>query len=77
MANLNEILATRIRQMRAERKLSQEVLAERIGVSTRHLGAIERQETSPTVTVLSQIAAAFDVPASELLSRKQKRSKRP
>jgi transcriptional regulator with XRE-family HTH domain len=70
---LNERIATRVRQLRAERTMSLEVLAERSGVSRSMISLIERGETSPTAVVLEKLAAAlnitlaalFELPASQ------------
>ena len=48
--------------------LSQEKLAERIGVSTNFLGNIERGEKHPSVETLFKICVALDLPLNELLN---------
>jgi transcriptional regulator with XRE-family HTH domain len=72
MANLAEILALRVRQARITREWTQEELADRVGLSVRYIGQIERCRASPTVNVLGRIADAFGLEAGELLSRKPK-----
>lgn len=69
MDALTGILAIRTRQMRIERKWTQEELADRVGISARYVGEIERCRASPTVNILGRLAVAFDVDAAELLAR--------
>ena len=76
MADLTEILAVRIRQLRFVRKWTQEELADRAGLSARYLGEIERHRASPTVSVLGRLAAALEVDPAQLLKRRPKRNKR-
>ena len=61
-------LADRIGRERAQRGWSLAEVAERSGVSRSMLSKIERQEASPTATVLLRIAAAFEVTLAELLT---------
>jgi transcriptional regulator with XRE-family HTH domain len=61
-------LAHRIAQERAQRGWSLADVAERSGVSRSMLSKIERQEASPTATVLLRIASAFGVTLAELLT---------
>jgi transcriptional regulator with XRE-family HTH domain len=75
MDGLTEIVAIRTRQMRVARKWTQEELADRVGLSARYIGEIERYHASPTVNVLGRLAAAFDVEAAELLKTPLKRAK--
>jgi len=61
-------LAARIAEERAKRGWSLADLAERSGVSRSMLSKIERQEASPTATVLLRIASAYGVTLAELLT---------
>lgn len=62
-------MAINLRRIRHVKKLTQEELAHRTGLSVRHIGAIERAEMSATVTVLGQIAQALSVEPAELVTR--------
>lgn len=75
MDGLTEILAIKMRQMRTARGWTQEELADRVGLSARYVGEIERHHASPTVSVLGRLATAFDVEPAELLMRLPKRAK--
>ncbi|MFC6446138.1 helix-turn-helix domain-containing protein [Shinella zoogloeoides] len=67
--DLKEIMATNLRRIRHDKKLTQEELADRAGLSMRYIGAIERGAVSASVTVLGQIADALGVEPGELLQR--------
>lgn len=69
--DLKEIMATNLRRLRHDRQFTQEELAERAGLSSRYIGAIERADVSASVTVLGQIAEALGVEAGELLKQPQ------
>lgn len=57
----------RLRQIREERKLSQQALARRAGVAQSTVSEIESGKESPRVKVLAKLAAALGVPVSTLL----------
>lgn len=67
--DLKEVMAINLRRIRHVKKLTQEELAHRTGLSVRHIGAIERAEMSATVTVLGQIAQGLSVEPAELVTR--------
>lgn len=67
--DLNEVMATNLRRMRHDRKMTQEELADRAGLSLRYVGSIERADVSASVTVLGLIADALGVEPYELLMR--------
>ncbi|MGO6880136.1 helix-turn-helix domain-containing protein [Rhizobium ruizarguesonis] len=67
--DLKEVMAINLRRIRHGKKLTQEELAHRTGLSVRHIGAIERAEMSATVTVLGQIAEALSVDPAELVTK--------
>jgi transcriptional regulator with XRE-family HTH domain len=59
-------LGNRIRNIRQERGITQERLAELIGKTTEHVSFIERGERSPSFEVLIDLANALDVTLSYL-----------
>jgi transcriptional regulator with XRE-family HTH domain len=67
--DLKEVMATNLRRARHDRKLTQEELAERSGLSSRYIGAVERGDVSASVTVLGQIADALRLSPCELLKK--------
>jgi transcriptional regulator with XRE-family HTH domain len=67
--DLKEVMARNLRQARHDKKLTQEDLAARAGLSMRYVGAIERGDVSASVTVLGQIADALGIEPGELLKK--------
>ncbi|WP_025828215.1 helix-turn-helix domain-containing protein [Acetobacter okinawensis] len=65
--DLKEVMAVNLRRMRHDRDMTQEELADRSGLSTRYVGAIERADVSASVTILGKIAEALDVEPGALL----------
>src|SRR5689334_12280217 len=64
---LTKHLGHRVRQLRAERGWSLEVLAGASGVSRSMLSQIEREQTNPTLAVTMRIAHAFAITLGELV----------
>ncbi len=58
-----------LREVRQERGLSQEELADRAGLHRTYISQVERGLKSPSLRSLEQIAQALDLPASALLRR--------
>lgn len=64
---LNAKLAARLRQLRLDHDLTQEVLAAKAGISADAVRRLERGAFSPTVRLLTQLAGAFNTTVSELV----------
>lgn len=60
-----KLFGNRIRELRKQRNLTQESLAEKIGFSVNFIGMIERGERNTTVENVFKIAHALDVSLSE------------
>ena len=54
-----------VRHWRERRRLSQQALSERCGVSTRHLSCIETGKAQPSPSMIGQLSEALDVPLRE------------
>lgn len=65
-SDLNQRIANRVRELRAERNLSLDTLAQMTGVSRSMISLIERAECSPTAVVLEKLAAGFGVMLASL-----------
>ena len=75
----NEVLArggSRLKALRKERGYTQEQLAERTNLSTRHIAGIEKGEANPSFevlyTIISVLGTSFDAifnPADEQVER--------
>ena len=70
MADLKHSLATNLRRVRNARGWTQEELADRAGLSSRYIGAIERAAVSASVTVIGQLAEALGSDPAELVRRR-------
>lgn len=66
VAQVDRALAKTIRRLREERKIAQEELAYRAGLSTGSLSRIERGRASPTWTTVGRIARALGLSVAEL-----------
>jgi transcriptional regulator with XRE-family HTH domain len=62
MKTTKELLGARIKELRKVCCLSQEQLAEKIGVEPRHMSRIEVGKNYPTIDRLEKIAEALNVP---------------
>lgn len=56
----------KVKAKRIELKLTQEELAEKVGVKTRHIAYIEAGEKSPSLAVAKKIALALGVTLGDL-----------
>lgn len=63
----NAPLASRIKELRTRKGLSQEALAEASGISHRTVQRIENGESKPTGDTLIRLAAALDIAPEELV----------
>ncbi|HYX05059.1 MAG TPA: XRE family transcriptional regulator [Reyranella sp.] len=68
MDNINARIASRVRQLRADRGLALDALAESSGVSRSMISLIERGESSPTAVVLEKLATGLGVPLAALFN---------
>jgi transcriptional regulator with XRE-family HTH domain len=65
-SNLIDRIARRIRDLRAERRLSLDDLAQRCGVSRSMISLIERGRSSPTAVILEKLATGLNVSLASL-----------
>ena len=56
-----------IKQYRLKHKLSQEELAEEIGISTRHLQRLEHNEEKTRISTFKKIVNVLKIPDEEIL----------
>lgn len=64
-------VATHLKTVRNERKLSLDAVAKLTGVSKAMLGQIEREESSPTIAKLWQIASGLETSFSAFFGQEQ------
>ena len=67
MREIKHLMGLRIRELRIERGLSQEALADRAGLHRNYIGAVERGEINCTIPSLMTIAEALRVDLSQLI----------
>lgn len=65
-----KVLGAQVRDLRCARHLSQEGLAEELGVSTRYLAGIERGERNLTLDSVDSFAEQLGVEAQALIVRR-------
>lgn len=68
MAVRYRMIGARIRELRRVQKITQQQMAERIGVSDIHYGRIERGDRAVSLELLERIAETLDVQVTELLT---------
>lgn len=68
MKNIKLLLGKRIKELRKRKKLTQDQLAEIIGIEPRNILKIENAQTFPRVQTLEKLADAFECTAKELFS---------
>ena len=59
---INEVFGRRLRKLRQARSLTQERLGQQANVGYKHLGEIERGETSPSFEMVERLATVLNVP---------------
>ena len=62
-----ELLAKNIKELRLKNNLTQEVFAEKIGLTTNGVSNIERNRYQPTAETIDRICKAFKITPAELL----------
>ncbi len=63
---MNEELDNHIAKLRAKHKISQQELAEAIGVSRKTISTIETARFVPSVVIALKLSAHFEVPVSDI-----------
>jgi transcriptional regulator with XRE-family HTH domain len=66
MAGLREIFAYNLKEKRRKSGLTQAALAEKVEVSTHHIGMLEIARNLPTLELVERIAATLDIEIYEL-----------
>lgn len=61
-------LAKRLKQLRAEREITQAVLARRAGVTLSYIGRLETGRHDPQLSTLTKLAKALKVRVGELVA---------
>ena len=61
-----------LKELRKEKEISQEVLAEKFGVSSRSVSRWENGNTMPDISILVELAVFYDIDIRELLNGERK-----
>jgi transcriptional regulator with XRE-family HTH domain len=61
-----QMFGARVRELRKERALSQEALAEAANLNRSYLSEIEQGLVNPTILVVFRLARAFGMPVAEM-----------
>ncbi len=72
MKNINSLFGQQIRQLRKNRRLSQEALALSAEINRTYLGGIERGENSPSLETLQKLSIALNIELSEIFRKMEK-----
>lgn len=76
MPGLKEIFGTNLRSLRKRRGMSQEMLAEQLGLSSHSISNLERGVHAPRFTTLEKLANILDVSAEEFFRQPLMRRRR-
>lgn len=68
---MNETIGSRIAKLRKEKGLSQEKLAEKLGVSSQAVSKWENDASCPDISLLPELARVLEVTTDELLIGKK------
>jgi predicted transcriptional regulator/DNA-binding XRE family transcriptional regulator len=73
MATRKALLGNKIRRLRQERGLTQQAMAERLGISASYLNLIEHDERPVTVSLLLKLGQVFNIDLQELSDDAERR----
>ena len=73
--DIRKVFGANVRSYRLAAGLSQEAVAERMGVDRAHVSAIERGRQNATLLTIWQVAQALKVRPAELLTEVETKSK--
>lgn len=66
MKKIITIIGTRIKELRTQKCLSQEALADLVGLHRTYIGSVERGEKAITISSAKKIADGLEISLSEL-----------
>ncbi len=59
-------IADNIRILRLKKRITQEELAEKIGISTKYLNMIENRKANPTILIVVKICAELNIELNDV-----------
>lgn len=63
-----DLIGIKLKRLRQRKKLSQEVLAEKVGISPKYVSSIERGKENPTLDILIKLAQTLGVEIEEVFA---------
>lgn len=75
MKEILEVFGRRLKQLRKERKMTQEELAEKLTLHNSYIGLLERGERIPSLITLDKIAKHFGVKPADLIIEEKRSEK--
>lgn len=66
-AKITDKMGEILKEIRMEQGISRDVIAERAGIGTRHLAAIENEERAPSIEVFCRIVRALGISADRIV----------
>ncbi|BBO73123.1 transcriptional regulator [Desulfosarcina widdelii] len=66
---IKQLLGARIKEIRKKRHLTQEQLAEKVGINPKYVSSIERGKENPTLDTFIKIAESLEVGIGDLFNR--------
>ena len=73
--NIKQLLGSRIKELRCKQKFTQEKLAEKVNIATKHQSCIETGKNFPSADLIERYAKIFNISPTELLTIKTKEPK--
>ncbi|KAF1296093.1 transcriptional regulator [Enterococcus sp. JM4C] len=67
------IILNEVQQFRKERKLTQEALAKKVGVSRKTINSLEKGNYTPSLLLAFQIARVLDVEITEIFKLEEEK----
>lgn len=75
MKEILEVFGRRLKALRKERRMTQEEVAEKLGLHNSYIGLLERGERIPSLITLEKIAKFFGVKPVDLIAEDKKEEK--
>lgn len=69
--NVRRLIGSRIKHLRKSKRLSQEELSEKVGMSSKYLSSIELGKENPTLDTFMKLAQALNIEIFELFNYAQ------
>jgi len=60
-----ELIGLRIKKIRTSKRLTQESIAEVVGINPKYLSSIERGKENPTLNIVLKVAESLDISPNE------------